>query len=188
MNEVIKALSERRSVRHYRPEAIDEQSLEAIIAAGLAAPSARNSQAVHLTVLVGPDNIGRLNAAVKEATTKPGFDKYAGMADQPGYSINFHQAPVFIIVAVDPAASFCPPEDGALVMGNILLAAHALGLGACWVNQLGPICDEPGFRRVLTDLGLPPTHKIIGCAAVGRRAGDNPKAPALKPGRVNIVR
>lgn len=188
MNEVIKALNERRSVRHYQAEAIDKQSLETILTAGLHAPSARNSQAVHLTAVVGLENIARLNSAVKDATSKPGFDKYAGMADQPGYSINFHNATVFIIVAVDHAASFCPPEDGALVLGNILLAAHALGLGACWVNQLGPICEEPGFRQVLTGLGVPPTHKIIGCAAVGRRAGDNPKAPARKSGRVNIVR
>lgn len=188
MNEVIKALSERRSVRHYQAEAVDEQSLETILNAGLYAPSARNSQAVHLTAVVGMENIARLNAAVKEATSKPGFDKYAGMADQPGYSINFHNAAVFIIVAVDHAASFCPPEDGALALGNILLAAHALGLGVCWVNQLGPICEEPEFRHLLTCLGLPPTHKIIGCAAVGHRAGDNPKPPARKPGRVNIVR
>lgn len=188
MNEVIRALNERRSVRHYRPEAVDDESLEAIITAGLYAPSARNSQAVHLTALVGPENIARLNAAVKAATVKPGFDKYAGMADQPGYSINFHQAPVFIIVGVDPEGSFCPPEDGALALGNILLAAHALGLGACWVNQLGPICDEPDFRRLLTEFGLPPAFKIIGCAAIGHRAGDNPKAPARKPGRFNIVK
>lgn len=188
MNEVIKALMERRSIRHFEAQAIDDESLEAIITAGLYAPSARGSQAVHLTVLVGLENIARLNAAVKEATVKPGFDKYAGMADQPGYSINFKQAPVFIIAGVDSQASFCPPEDGALVLGNILLAAHALGLGACWVNQLGPICDEPGFRRLLTEFGLPQGYKIIGCAAIGHRAGENPKAPARKPGRVNIVR
>jgi Nitroreductase len=188
MNEVIKALNERRSIRHFKPEAVDDESLEAIIKAGLHAPSARGSQAVHITAVLGLENIARLNAAVKAATVKPGFDKYAGMADQPGYSINFHQAPVFIIVSVDPQASFCPPEDGALVLGNILLAAHALGLGACWVNQLGPICDEPGFRQVLTEFGLPPAGKIIGCAAIGHRAGDNPKASARKPGRVNIVR
>jgi len=188
MNEVLNALSDRRSVRHYRSQAVDESMVEAIVRAGLLAPSARNSQASHLTVVIGLGTIRRLNAAVKEATVKPGFDKYAGMADQPGYSINFQNAPVFIIVAVDHTASFCPPEDGALVLGNILLAAHALGLGACWINQLGPICDEPGFRKILTELGVPPTHKIIGCAAIGHRAGENPKAPARKPGRFNIVK
>lgn len=188
MKEIFDALIERRSVRHFQPKTVDESAVEAIVRAGLYAPSARNSQASHLTVVVGLEIISRLNAAVKEATVKPGFDKYAGMADQPGYSINFQNAPVFIIVTVDPTASFCPPEDGALVLGNILLAAHALGLGACWVNQLGPICDEPGFRKILTGLGVPPTHTIIGCATVGHRTGENPKAPARKPGRVNIVK
>lgn len=188
MNEILNVISERRSVRRYRPEAVDEPQLEAIVRAGLFAPSARDSQAAHLTVVAGLENIGKLNAAVKAASVKPGFDKYAAMVAQPGYSINFHDAAVFIIVAVDSAASFCPPEDGALVLGNILLAAHALGLGGCWVNQLGPICREPDFRKTLTGLGVPPTHDIIGCAAIGHRAGENPKAPARKPGRVNIVK
>ncbi len=187
MNEVIRALLERRSVRHYSPESLDGPTLETIIEAGLHAPSARNSQACHLTAVVGLPAIERLNEAVKAATTRPGFDKYAGLVDQPGYAINFKTAPVFIIVGSDRAASFCPAEDGALVLGNILLAAHALGLGGCWVNQLGPIADEPEFRRVLTELGFPPTHRVIGCAALGRRVGPPPKAPARKPGRYNII-
>lgn len=186
-NEVIKALLERRSIRRFSPEAVAEDDLQTIITAGLYAPSARNTQAWWATAVVGHDKIARLNAAVKVATPLPGFDKYKGMADSPTYTINYKDAPVFIIVSVDPARSFAPREDGALVLSNMMLAAHALGLGSCWINQLGPIGDEPGFRKVLTALGVPATYQVIGCLAVGHRAGDNPLPPARKPGGFNIT-
>jgi len=188
MNEVIKALMERRSIRKFLPEPVDEKDLQSILTAGTYAPSARNTQPWHATAVVGPEPIAKLNEAVKTATGRPGFDKYKGMADAPGYTINYKDAPVFVIVSVDPAASFAPQEDGALMLGNMLLAAHALGLGACWINQLGPIADEPDFRKVLTRLGVPDNYKIVGCAAIGRRAGDNPAAPARKHALFNIVK
>ena len=188
MNEVIKALMERRSIRKFSPEPIREQDLQTILTAGTYAASARNTQPWHATAVVGAEAVARLNEAVKTATGQPGFDKYKGMADSPGYTINYKDAPVFIIVSVDPSASFAPQEDGALMLGNILLAAHALGLGSCWINQLGPIDDEPAFRQVLTKLGVPENYKIVGCAAIGRRAGENPAAPPRKNALFNIVK
>ncbi len=188
MNEVIKALMERRSIRHFEPDPVDEEGLKTILNAALYAPSARNTQAWHITAITDRPKIEALNLAVKEASQKPGFDKYAAFVKGDQYSINFKNAPVFIIVSVDPGASAAPAEDGALLLGNILLAAHALGFGTCWVNQLGPICDEPGFRAHLTGLGLPPAYKVIGCAAMGRAAGKHPGALARKEGTLNLVR
>ena len=188
MSEVIKALMERRSIRAFLPDPVDEQDLRTILTAGTYAPSARNTQAWHATAVVGPEAIAKLNEAVKTATAKPGFDKYKGMVDTPGYTINYKDAPVFIIVSTDPEASFAPREDGALMLGNILLAAHALGLGACWINQLGPIAEEPDFRKGLTRLGVPANYLLVGCAAVGYRAGDNPPPPPRKNALFNIVK
>ncbi|MDR0354268.1 MAG: nitroreductase family protein, partial [Deltaproteobacteria bacterium] len=118
----------------------------------------------------------------------PGFDRYKDFVSSPGYFINYKNAPLFVIVGVNPDISFCPAEDGALVLGNMLLAAHALDLGGCWINQLGAVCDEPGFRGYLNSLGFPSTHKIIGCAAIGRRSGANPKTPDRKPGPITVLR
>ncbi|MDR2946566.1 MAG: nitroreductase family protein, partial [Candidatus Adiutrix sp.] len=188
MNAVIQALMERRSIRKFSPEAIDEGDLQTILTAGIFAPSARNAQAWHATAVVGAEAIGKLSEAVRAATGQPGFDKYKGMADKPSYTVNYKDAPVFVIVSVDPAASFAPQEDGALMLGNMLLAAHALGLGACWINQLGPIADEPEFRKLLTGLGVPQGYAIVGCAAIGRRAGENPAAPARQDGLFNLGR
>ena len=188
MSEVINALMERRSIRKFLPDPIDDQDLQTILTAGTYAPTARNTQAWHATAVVGLEAIAKLTEAVKTATAKPGFDKYQGMVGTHGYAVNYKDAPVFIIVSVDPVASFTPKEDGALVLGNILLAAHALDLGACWINQLGPIDEEPDFRKVLTRLGVPENYRIVGCAAVGYRAGANPAAPPRKNALFNIVK
>jgi nitroreductase len=137
--------------------------------------------------VVGLRRIGEIDQALKRASALPGFDHYRDFVGQPSYSVNFRKAPVFLVVGSDRKRSFCPVKDGTLVLGNILLAAHALGLGAVWVNQVGSVADEPGFRKVLTGLGFPETHAVVGCAAVGRPEGPSPQAPPRIPGRHNVV-
>ena len=187
MNEVIKALLERRSIRQFAPEPIDSHLLNLILKAALYAPSARASQATHLTALTNPEKIAELDQAVKAASRQPGFDKYAAFVSRPEYSINFNGAPVFIIAGAHREDAFCPAEDGALVLAQLMLAAHSLDLGSCWVNQLAPIGEEPGFRARLTALGFPATHLVIGCLALGRREGANPSAQPRKEGRINTI-
>lgn len=186
-NEVIKAIKERRSIRSFKPDPVDDSVLDAILSAGSFAPTANGTQAWHVTAVVGKERIAELNLRLKEASVVPGFDRYAKFV-HGAYTINFKNAPVFVIVGSHATGSVCPVEDGTLVLSNILLAAHALGLGACWVNQLGAVGDEPGFRSYLTTLGFPATHKIIGSAAIGHPAGSHPKAAARKPGQINVIR
>jgi nitroreductase len=187
MSEVLKAILERRSVRIFGDGPVTSEELSAILEAASYAPSAVNAQACHVTALVGLPRIAEINDALKRASAQPGFDRYRDFVGQNSYSVNFHKAPLFLIVGSDKVKSFCPVEDGSLVMANILLAAHALGLGAVWVNQLGAVADEPNFRKVLTSYGFPTTHAVIGSAAVGRLAGPNPPAPPRVPGQSNIV-
>jgi nitroreductase len=186
MSEVLKALKERRSIRDFTEEDVSEGDLKTILEIAAYAPTARNSQAWHATVVRGLGKIAALNDAVKKANQKPGYERYRELAATASYSINFHKAPVFIIVGVDRDKSACPPEDGALVAGYILLAAHDLGLGACWVNQLGVISDEPEFRDYITGLGFPPSHLIIGCVALGH-GKSLPRVPDRRLDHYNIV-
>lgn len=188
MNEVIKALLERRSIRKYTDEPVAEPILETILNAAIHAPSSRNTQAWSVAALVNQADIQKLNETLKRAVTRPGFDQYLGLVGQDGYSLNFKTAPVFIIVSVDPRETLCPAEDGALALGNIFLAAHSLGLGTCWINQLRYACDEPEVRGLLTGFGIPEGNAVIGCAVLGHPAIENPKAPARKPGLVKIVK
>ena len=186
-NEVITAIKERRSVRSFKPDPLEDGVLDNILSAGSFAPTANGTQAWHITALVGRERIGELNLRLKEASVVPGFDRYAKFVSG-AYTVNFKNAPVFVIVGSHRTNSVCPVEDGTLVLSNILLAAHALGLGACWVNQLGAVGEEPGFRSYLTTLGFPETHLVVGSAAIGHPAGPYPKAHARKPGQINVVR
>ena len=176
MNEVLRAMRERRSIRHYTTENISNEELDAIIEAGRYAPSSFNNQALHITVLRNSEAIAKLDAVVKESTKKPNYNYFIELVSQPGFTLNNTNAPVFIIISVDPSKSDFPAEDGAMVMANMLLAAHSLDLGACWVKQVSPLSDEPDTRAVLTELGVPENYAIIGCACVGHRGGLNPEA------------
>jgi nitroreductase len=188
MNEVIKAIIERRSIRNFSEEPVKDEDLALILKAASYTPTARNSQAWVIMAIQGYDRIAALDAKVKEASRIPGFDRYREFVSSSAYTINYKRAPVFMIVGADRKESFCPVEDGSLVIGSILLAAHSLGLGACWINQLGAVSDEPGFRGYLTGLGFPETHRLVGSVAIGHGAGANPKPPAREGGKIVILK
>ena len=74
--------------------------------------------------------------------------------------------------------------DGSLVMGNMMLAAHALGLGSIWIHRAKQEFEEPEFRQLLRDLGIEGEWEGIGHCAVGYADCEQPKAAERKPGRV----
>ena len=186
MNEVMKAIQERRSIRSYTPDQIAAADRDAIVTAGLYAPSSKNTQAWHIAVVQNAARIEQLTVEVKAAIIRCRVEKYLALANNPAYRVSFG-APTFMIISADPALTTCPAEDCALVLGNMFLAAHSLGIGSCWVNQLGPVCDDPAFRDLLTGLGVPASAKVCGCAAFGYNAGKHPAAPARREGTVTLV-
>ena len=120
MNEVIRALKERRSIRSYRTEQVREEDLQQILEAATYAPSGMGAQPVILVAVQDPATIARLsqlNAAVMGTKTDP-----------------FYGAPTVVVVLADQSRATWL-EDGSLAMGNLMLAAHALGLGSCWVHR-----------------------------------------------------
>ncbi len=188
MNDVLKAIAERRSIRKYLPKPLPDGDLDRIVEAGLWAPSARNRQPWHLTVVTGLERISRVTAELKAAVARMPDNPYQGMVGAEAYTVNFHNAPVFIIVSADPQTSPLAAADCALVLQNIFLAAHSLGIGSCWVNQLGSACDEAGFRAFITELGVPEGHHIYGCTALGYADGPAPVPPARKKGAVSYAK
>jgi nitroreductase len=184
---VLKNILTRRSIRNFQSTPIPREILEKIVEAGLYAPSARNSQPWHLTVVGGQDRLARITAELKAAVARVPDNPYKELVGSAAYSVNYGNAPVFIIVSAAPDASPVVVADCSLALGTMFLAAHALGIGSCWINQLGKSCDEPGFRAFLTQLGVPPQNRIYGCGAFGFAAGDAPKAPPRKEGRVLYV-
>ena len=78
--------------------------------------------------------------------------------------------------------------DCACAMQNIFLAAKSLGIGSCWINQLGQTYDDPEVRAFLTKLSIPENHRVYGCAALGYAAAAPVKERQLAEGTVTIIK
>ncbi len=162
MNEVIRALLERRSVRSYRPEKIKEEELAAILNAGLYAPSGMNRQPV-VTVAVEDkamrDTLSKMNAAVMGTDSDP-----------------FYGAPVVVVVLADVSKSGTALEDGCLVMQNLMLAAHSLGIGSCWIHRAKQMFETAEGKALLKEWGLTEDYVGIGNCILGYPADPIPGA------------
>ncbi len=187
MNDVVKAILERRSVRSFKPDGIPDADLDLIVQSGLYAPSAKNAQAWHILVVRNAGKIDLITAEVKAAILRAKVEKYAALAENPKYSVNFGSAPVFMIVSADPGATSCPAEDCSCLLENMFLAAHSLGIGSCWINQLGCVTDEPRFRETLTSLGVPAVNRVYGSAAFGYPARAPHAAPPRRENTVAVI-
>ncbi|MEY8385682.1 nitroreductase [Oscillospiraceae bacterium 38-13] len=164
MNETLKVLKERRSIRKYRPEQVTEQDLNAILEAGTWAPTAKNLQTPVMVVVQDPETIAHMSALNAEIMGKPGTDPFFG-------------APTVVVVLADGTQSNWL-QDGSLVMGNLMTAAAATGVGSCWVNRAMELFDRPEGRALLKRWGLPETLRGVGNCVLGYPDGP---APAPKP-------
>lgn len=153
MNEIMKNIVSRRSVRKFSDKMVPDEILNQIITAGLYAPSAMNTQLWQITVLKNDEKIVNLQKAIAKALDRPDYHRFYG-------------APVFIIVTV-PEDYRHGAVDTACVLENMLLAAHSLGVGSVWINQLRDSCNDTDVRALLTEIGIPENHICFGCAAIG---------------------
>ena len=171
MNEIIRAMEERRSIRSFKPEMPPKEVLQQIVEAGLYAASGKGQQA----------------AIVVAVTNKALRDKLAEenrrIAGAPEGSDPFYGAPAVLVVL---GRKDWPTHvyDGSLVMGNLLLAAHALGLGSIWIHRAKEEFEEPEYQQLLKDLGVDGEWEGIGHCAVGYLNGEAPAPAPRKPGRV----
>ncbi len=159
---ILDTIRSRRSTRAFTEEPLPEEVLTAIVETGLTAPSAMNRQAWHFTVLTNRAEIRALAAAVRTA-----------MGRDEGYC--FYDPTAFIVVS-NQKDNPMGVDDCACAMENIFLAAHALGVGSVWINQLRHVCDESAVRDLLTAYGVPADHAVYGSVALGYPAkGPSPK-------------
>lgn len=145
--DVLEAIKERRSIRKYEPKAVPEEKLTQILEAGRWAPSAGNSQPWRFIV-------------VRDEEVKNELARVAA------YGRFLAQAPVAIAVVIDPQASNHPVEDGAAATQNMLLAAHALGLGTCWIGSYGSGYED----RAKEVLGIPRDKRVLSLISLGYAA------------------
>jgi nitroreductase len=163
--DTITALLTRRSVRHFDPSPIPESDLQLMLRAAMHAPSAHNEQPWHFVVMTDR----RLLEAV------PAFHETAGP---------LRQASLGILVLGEPGLQVRPGrwvQDCAAATQNILLAAHALGYGACWLSFYPQENRVQGMRTLLE---LPETIEPFSLAAIGHRIDPLPEVDRFRPERV----
>lgn len=171
MNEVIKAMKERRSIRKFKAEMPPKADLEQIVEAGLYAANGRGRQAVITIAVTDKELRDKLSAVNNEIMGGPeGNDPFYG-------------APAILIVLANKEVPTAP-YDGSLVMGNLMLAAHSLGLGSIWIHRAKEEFEMPEYQKLLKDLGIEGEWEGIGHCAVGYIDGENPAAAPRIDGRV----
>lgn len=171
MNEIIKAMKERRSIRKFKADMPPKADIEQIIDAGLYAANGMGRQAVTTVAVTDKALRDRLSQANRQiGGWQEGIDPFYG-------------APVILIVLSEKGWRN-GAYDGSLVMGNMLLAAHSLGLGGIWINRAREEFEQDEWKKLLSDIGVPGEWEGVGHCAVGYIDGEPPKPAERKPGRV----
>jgi len=194
MNDVIQNILTRRSIRTYKEDQISDEELNIILEAGKSAPSGSNSQTWRFTVVQNKEKLEGLNSLVRgafknlEVDEKTYRSKKSGKkaAESDNYKF-YYNAPTLIIVSNDREYSNCM-ADSVAALENILLAAHSIGTGACYINQLTWFCDDKNVRKALTDIGIPENYVVCAAASIGYNSGNFPKGAPRKEGTVDIIR
>lgn len=187
MNDVLETIKARRSVRAYTKQQISEEELRLILEAATYAPNGMCWETWHFTAVQNSGKLEELNECIKGAFAKSDDERLRERGLNRAYNCYYH-APTLIIVSNDPN-NWWTAMDSACAIENMFLAACSLGIGSCWINQLGMTCDDPDVREFITSLGIPTHHKVYGCVALGYADPQMPiKEKHVKPGTVTIIK
>ena len=165
MNETLKTLKERRSCRHFKPDPVPAEILDQILEAGTYAATGMGRQSPVMIAVTDKkvrDQLSRMNAEVMGAAQDP-----------------FYGAPAVVVVLADRSVPTCV-YDGSLVMGNLMNAAHSLGIASCWIHRAREEFDSAEGKAILKKLGIEGDYEGIGHCILGYAAQENKTAAPRK--------
>jgi nitroreductase len=152
----LKTIAGRRSIRQYREEQIKDAELQAILEAGLQAPSGHDSQPWHFTVIQDRELIGEISAGSKMAMRLSPIDWIAKLGSVEKYDIFYHAPTVVILAAKKDALS--PLVDVSAALQNMLIAAESLGIGSCWMGFVKFYFSGPqSYKKI----GIPDGYEVF---------------------------
>ena len=165
MNPVLQAIESRRSVRRFKPDMVPAELLDQVLQAGTYAATGMGRQSPIILAVTDPkvrDQLSRMYAAIMGSDKDP-----------------FYGAPVVLVVLADKSRPTCV-YDGSLVMGNLMLAAHSLGLGSCWIHRAKEEFESPEGKALLASLGIQGEYEGIGHCILGYPDGELPQPAPRK--------
>lgn len=168
-NEILTLIKTRRSIRAFKPDAVPQELLDAVLEAGTYAPTGGGRQSPTIVAVMSETyrkQIEKLNAAVMGKDIDP-----------------YYGAPVIVLVLADGAANTFV-EDASCVLENMMLAAASLGLGSVWIHREREIFDSEEGKALLRQWGLPQTLRGVGSIALGYAAAPAPAPAPRKEGYI----
>ena len=176
MNQVLDNMKTRRSVRKFTMEPVPQALIDQVIEAGLYAASGKGEQDVIVIQIADRavrDKLSMMNRQIIGSSNE-NLDPFYGA-----------QTVLVVLARKDwPTHVY----DGSLVLGNMMLAAHALGLGSCWIHRAKEEFETPWGKELLQSLGITEEYEGIGHCILGYADGEAPKAAARKANRVYQIR
>ncbi len=183
--DALEAILTRRSTRRFGTEIPGNEFIEKVLEAGRYAPSGGNSQTTHFLVITSPKVLSELALIVRTAFANMELreDLYASLknsinASRRGSYVFHYNAPVMIVTANKKGYGNAM-ADSACALENMMIAANALDLGSCWINQLHWLDENEAVQEYLCGLGLAEDETVTGALALGFPADGLPNRNAL---------
>lgn len=174
MNEVLKAIKERRSIRKFKSDILPKEIIDKVIESGLYAASGKEQQSpiiISVTNKELRDKLSKMNCKI--GGWEEDFDP-------------FYNAPV-VLVVLAPKDWATYIYDGSLLIGNMMLAAHSLNIGSCWIHRAKQEFESEEGKEILKSLGINGEYEGIGHCVLGYIDGNYPSVPARKANRVYYI-
>lgn len=168
--EAMENLLKRRSIRKFKSEQITEAELDAVLEAGVYAPTAMGLQSPLIVAVQNKDDIEKMRRANARVLGRPEADPFYG-------------APTVVVVFAD-GENPNGVQDASLVMGNLLNAAHAVGLGSCWINRAKEVFELPDGRALMEKWGIGDKWVGVGNCILGYADCDEPKPIERRDGYI----
>lgn len=186
MNETLRVIHRRRSIRAYKPQQISDGELQQIVNAALYAPNSRNSQKWHFAVVQKKDLLDEMAEIIKENMLNSGLDFLAAKAKEPGFNV-FYNAPTVIMISADANEKFAHVDCGAAAQ-TIALAAEALNIGSCVMASPGLLFESEKGRELKKELGIPDGYSYVCSVALGYKDCADPPAPPRNKEVINFIK
>lgn len=189
MPDFLSVLKSRRTVRSYTADPVGEQDLQELIDLAVLAPTGMGAQPWAFTVVTNPEVMGRLNAIVLEILRAPQMQELLATESlqewisRPNADI-FYGAPALVVISGNTRAP-STTIDCQLAAENLFLAAHAKGLGTCYMGFLVMAAESPQVQKLLL---VPDGHKLLAAAVIGHPALPPEGPPRRNPARIEWVR